>query len=262
MKTGGRRSGALEHSGHDYEELLDRWKSLIQRIGWKSCLLFEESAIPVLVIHNEAADEALEGGYYLSAGVHGDECAPVWGLLEWAEAHLANMKSSPVVIFPCLNPYGLIKNTRQDRHGIDLNRYFQDSRIPLIAKWQEFLSGRCFDVAINLHEDYDAAGIYLYELASSAPQGDSYLAACEEIIPRETAEVVDGSDFENGLLRRETSEEEMQRIAEEELDGWPEAIYLYLNHVKDSFTFETPSERDLEKRIATHRRFLEAVMEA
>ena len=93
----------LEHSGHDYEKLLARWKSLTQRIGWKCSLLSEESALPVLVIQNEAAAEARGGGHYLSAGVHGDECAPVWGLLEWAEAHLANMKSSPVVIFPCLN---------------------------------------------------------------------------------------------------------------------------------------------------------------
>ena len=262
MKTGSKRSGVPEHSGHDYEKLLARWKSLTQRIGWKCSLLSEESALPVLVIQNEAAAEARGGGHYLSAGVHGDECAPVWGLLEWAEAHLANMKSSPVVIFPCLNPYGLIKNTRRDGQGIDLNRSFQDSKIPLVAKWQEFLSGRSFDVAVNLHEDYDTAGIYLYELARSAPTGDFHLSACEEIIPRETADVVDGSDFENGLLRRDTSEEEMQRIVEEELDGWPEAIYLYLNHVRDSFTFETPSERGLEKRIATHRRFLEAVLGA
>ena len=262
MKTGSKRSGVLEHSGHDYEKLLARWESLIKRIGWKCSLLSEESALPVLVIQNEAAAEARGGGCYLSAGVHGDECAPVWGLLEWAEAHLVNMKSSPVVIFPCLNPYGLIGNTRRDGQGIDLNRSFQDVGVPLIASWQEFLEGRSFDVGINLHEDYDAGGVYLYELTRSESRGEACLAACEGIIPRETADVVDGSDFENGLLKRETSEIEMRRLVNEELDGWPEGVYLYLNHVKDSFTFETPSEANLEKRIATHRCFLEAIIGA
>ena len=86
------------------------------------------------------------------------------------------------------------------------------------------------------------------------------MAAGEDLISRETAAVGDGSDFENGLLRREASEEEMRRVVEEDLDGWPEAIYLYLECAKDSFTFETPSEMDLDTRIATHRRFLEAVI--
>ena len=72
--------------------------------------------------------------------------------------------------------------------------------------------------------------------------------------------MVDGSEFANGLLRRKASEEEMRRVVDQDLDGWPEAIYLYLERAKDSFTFETPSEMDLDKRIATHRRFLEAVI--
>ncbi|NRB73141.1 MAG: M14 family metallocarboxypeptidase [Verrucomicrobiales bacterium] len=250
----------LGHSGHDYGQLQARWEDLAKRVGWRLTILSEESGYPVLALENAAAVEKVGGGSYLSAGVHGDECAPVWGLLDWAKEKLSELDDKPVVIFPCLNPYGLIENTRRDGNGIDLNRHFQDPSVPLIAAWQEFLEGRRFDVAVNLHEDYDAGGIYLYELARSESPGHRLLAACEDLISRETAAVVDGSDFENGLLRREASEEEMRRVVEEDLDGWPEAIYLYLECAKDSFTFETPSEMDLDTRIATHRRFLEAVI--
>ena len=250
----------LGHSGHDYGQLEARWKDLAKRVGWKLTIFSEESGYSVLALENAAAVEQVVGGSYLSAGVHGDECAPVWGLLDWAEEKLSKLDDKPVVIFPCLNPYGLIENTRRDGNGIDLNRHFQDPNIPLIAAWQGFLEERCFDIAVNLHEDFDAGGIYLYELARSESPGHRLLAACEDLISRETAAVVDGSEFANGLLRRKASEEEMRRVVDQDLDGWPEAIYLYLERAKDSFTFETPSEMDLDKRIATHRRFLEAVI--
>ena len=123
-----------------------------------------------------------------------------------------------------------------------------------------FLQGKSFDVAVNLHEDYDATGIYLYELARSESPGDELLAACEEIIPRASDPEIEGNTFENGLLKRNVSEEALREAVDDELDGgWPEAIWLFLYHAHDAFTFETPSEMALERRIETHRRFLTAV---
>ncbi|MCG8602612.1 MAG: DUF2817 domain-containing protein, partial [Verrucomicrobiales bacterium] len=111
-----------------------------------------------------------------------------------------------------------------------------------------------------LHEDYDATGTYLYELARSGSIGHRLLSACEKWVGRETAEQVDGSEFDNGLLRREVDEKSLQEIVESDLGGgWPEAIWLYLHHARDSFTFETPSELDLSRRIAAHREFLTAL---
>ena len=251
----------MSHSGHDYDHLQKRWEALVARLGWKSTVLLEDSGHPVLAIENEAARRNEGGGIYLSAGVHGDECAPVWGLLEWAEESVESLSDDePLVILPCLNPYGLVENTRRTQQGVDLNRHFQDKTVPLIERWQRYLEGRYFDLAVNLHEDFDAGGIYLYELTRSDSPGDALLAVCEGIIPRETSSTVDGSDFENGLLKRETTEAEIQRVVDEDLDGWPEAIYLYMNHSKDAYTFETPSEMDLERRIEAHRVFLSAVI--
>jgi hypothetical protein len=241
---------------HSYTDLKDRWDSLTKRNGWHSIELQSNSEYPVLAIENDAARKTTSGGFYLSAGVHGDECAPVWALLKWAESieSSAPLNSRPLVILPCLNPYGLLENTRLDSRGTDLNRNFQNADLPLIGEWQRLLQGRQFDLAVNLHEDYDAAGIYLYELSRNPSIGDTLLHACEEIIPRETASEIDGTDMVNGLLERT---DDIERIANEELGGWPESIWLYLKHSTNACTFETPSEMDLDRRIKAHRLFIE-----
>lgn len=245
-------------SGHDFEFLVEEWDRLCRDRGWKQTVIAEVDGYPVLAVENGIASEGGKDGIYVSAGVHGDECAPPWALLEWAESLAEGDGIRPMVLFPCLNPVGIIDNTRVDQDGVDLNRNFQNPDIPVIGAWQKFLEGRSFQVALNLHEDYDATGIYLYELARSESIGDSLLASCEDLIRRETSDLVDGSDFQNGLMQREVDDESLREVVERDLEGgWPEAIWLYLHYSKDSFTFETPSEMALDRRVATHRRFLE-----
>ncbi len=225
-------------------------------------ILHEIGGYPVIALLNEQAAAGDEGGLYVSTGVHGDECAPPWALLQWAESDPSVLRDVPAVMIPCFNPVGLLENTRHDGEGVDLNRNFQNSQLPLIASWQKFLEGRKFSMALNLHEDYDATGIYLYEIADDGSPGDEFMSACQDIIPRETADLVDGSDFENGMLIHEADRDDLLRIVEEDLGGgMPEAIYLYLNHARSSITFETPSEMDKARRIATHLKFLEVVSE-
>lgn len=252
---------ALSHSGHDFEELISRWRTLAHELELKETVISVEGGYEVFAFENQlAVPRCQAGGLYVSAGVHGDECAPPWALLQWVEAEPEILSEKPVVIFPCLNPYGFVGNTRHDHAGMDLNRNFQDESVPLIGKWQEFLEDREFDLAINLHEDYDAMGIYLYEVVRTESRGDALLRACAELIQTETAATVDGSEFKNGLLSHSTNDADLQRIIDEDLEGGcPEALWLAMHHATDSFTFETPSELGLPVRIAAHRRFLEEV---
>lgn len=255
---------SLGHSGHDIERLLERWDTLSKKRGWARTQLGEENGKPIWAFETRAQEtgslesSSLENSRqaYLSAGVHGDECAPVWALLQWAEAGGTEMGAN-LVLVPCFNPVGIIENTRINGEGIDLNRHFQNRELDLIRTWQDYLEGRRFEVALNLHEDYDAGGIYLYEVARENPRGEAILAACESLLPRETSETVDGSPFENGLL---SHDEDVTDVIENDLEGgWPEALYLYVYHAVNSYTFETPSEFSLDQRIAAHRRCLETL---
>lgn len=61
------------------------------------------------------------------AGIHGDEPLSVRVLARW----LAYLKNNPslwqhttVALMPCLNPDGLLRNTRKNAWGVDLNRNY------------------------------------------------------------------------------------------------------------------------------------------
>lgn len=255
------------HSGHDYEHLWQRWQALSKAHNWTCSVLAEAGAFPILQIEHvpqggaHAWQSPAEGlpTCYFSAGVHGDECAAVWGLLSWAEQQADRLSDHPFLIFPCFNPHGLVNNTRHDQDGVDLNRIFHDPTHPVIGRWQAALAGRCFDRSVHLHEDYDATGIYLYELCRETSLGEDLIRSCEDIISRERDGLVDGREFISAV--RCAGEAEVHMIVHEELDGgMPEAIHLFLNHAISSFTFESPSEFDLVRRIEVQRRFLDAVM--
>ncbi len=243
-------------SPHDYDALFHRWRSVAAALDLRNEVLCEIGGLPVLHVENELSARREVGGVYLSTGVHGDECAPVWALLEWIATNPPILRERPVKLFPCLNPIGFRANTRFDGSGTDLNRSFTDPSLPLIAAWQKSMSDHRFDLSLSLHEDYDASGIYLYELTRRASVGHALLSACETHLPRESSTEIDGSKFDRGLLVRSA---EVERVVADQLGGgYPEAILLFLHHADSSLTFETPSERDLSLRMAAHFAFLDA----
>jgi len=218
--------------------------------------LAEVGGYPVTVLSRDE-DGGQPSGLYLSAGVHGDEPAGVLGLLGWAERNTPFLKSRPVVIFPCLNPWGLFHNSRFDPAGRDLNRSFDRRRIAPVRQWRVFMRGRRFGLAVVLHEDYESRGIYLYE--STRPGlaiGDAILEGAEAWIPRHVGGI-DGRKLRHGILRRARG---LDRIARE-IDGLPEAIALALHHAPAALTFETPSEFSLYHRVMAQEAFLEALAE-
>lgn len=238
--------------GHDVPFLVRRWKLLARRAKLRVTVLSEEAGYPVIALSSDG--KYVEDGLYLSAGIHGDESGAVLGLLEWCEDHVEFLQSITVVILPILNPWGLMNNTRLDHKGRDLNRSFDGRRGP-IGALRTFLQGRRFAIAASLHEDYDAHGIYVYEIG---PRGysiaDDLLAGAESEIPRHVGNV-EGRRSKQGVLRRSRG---LRKIAQE-IDGMPESIYLYLHHAEIALTYETPSEFSLWRRVRAQRAFLEGV---
>ncbi len=245
----------VSHQAHDAGALIRRWRRAAHGAGWRSRALDHAGSWPVLAFDSPAAAAGERGGLYLSAGMHGDEPAPAWGLLEWFEAECGRLGGRPVSIVPCFNPHGFVANTRTDHRGEDLNRQFHRADHPLVAAWRGWLGARPFRLGICLHEDYDARGTYCYELTrrGSPPLGDRLLAACDDILPREHRARIDGRRAAHGLIRRSS--------LPGNLPGHPEAIALHLHHAAHNLTFETPSEFCLHDRIRAHRAFLDAVLQ-
>ena len=98
-----------------------------------------------------------------------------------------------------------------------------------------------------LHEDFDAQGLYLYEVQRARPYwGEPLLAAARQTIAPDPRSKIDGRTARTGVIRRRIDHKRFARM------GWPEAIHLHLHHADRSFTVETPSEFALEQRVAAH----------
>ena len=252
-----------QHSAHDFEAVLLRWEKIAAAANLRKTILADdEGGFPVIVFETSTTPDA-ESGLYLCAGVHGEEPAGVWGLIDWAEEHIEELRDSiGAVIFPCFNPSGLVANTRHDHAGRDLNRLFQDDSIPLMKAWRQFMADRKFRLALQLHEDYDARGIYMYELTREGEAfGNSVFQRIESIIPRDIRPEIEGNDFENGILLGTDIDIE-ERVEEELGGGYPEAIYVFISHAHFSLTFETPSEFSLWERVQSHRKFISEAISA
>lgn len=227
---------------------------LAREAGCRVGVLCEVEGLPVITLESAAAQEGLPAAY-LSSGVHGDEPGAAWGLLTWAEKQVRELKRGSFLIAPCLNPVGLTLNTRADHRGIDINRRFHDAKDVICGPWQRWITNKAMRFGLCLHEDYDAQGIYLYELNHARQTaGHGIIERCARVIAPDPRRNIDGQRARGGVIRR--------RTLPTHLPGMPEAIELHQRGCPLTLTFETPSEFDLDTRVRAQAGFIKAAMEA
>jgi hypothetical protein len=196
----------------------------------------------------------------LSAGGHGDEPAGPWALLSLARDGLLDDRFA-YRIWACTNPSGYALGTRANAEGNDINRSFNgggktpESRAIVVAN-----RDRRFELAIDLHEDFEAEGFYCYEpvIAGEAPLGASLVRALDdEGFPVATLD--DAFDLgyppEAHHLRllergRVLPDPDAERAF---FDGTPYSLYMLRRAARRALTLESPRVRTWEERIAMHR---------
>jgi predicted deacylase len=181
---------------------------------------------------------------YLSSGIHGDEPAGPLTLCQLLKEN-SLPRHHHYTIFPVLNPAGLLLNTRENSDGCDLNRDYDhpsSEEIRFHTKWID-ANIQSIDIGIHLHEDWESAGFYLYEVNfhQHKTYGEAMLKATARHIPTDTATEIDGRPAVNGMIRPDH--------IPEDLDGLPEALYLLKKFNCLNYTLETPSSLPIEKRI-------------
>lgn len=184
---------------------------------------------------------------YLSAGIHGDEPAPPLALLRLLE-HGSFGDHANWFLCPLLNPVGFLRRTRENAEGIDLNRDYRALRsleIQAHARWLQRQPN--FDLAICVHEDWEAKGFYLYEL--NPRQRPSFAVAMisevMNVCPIESSRIIDGREVAEPGIIRPLGDPELREL-------WPESLYLRAHHTPLGYTIETPSSLPLAQRIAAH----------
>jgi hypothetical protein len=197
----------------------------------------------------------------LSAAVHGDEPAGAWALLALVRDGLLDPRFA-YRIWPCLNPTGFDARTRANAEGADVNRSFGGGgRTPEAKAVTTADRDRRFALTIDLHEDHEGDGFYLYETALP-PWASRYAAPVTAAVAEAGFPLqVFGPDFELGPPGSEAAQTRMpgsvvvDAAAEAPFYGrdLPAGLVTVRRSTPCALTFETPLQRSPAERIAMHR---------
>ena len=181
---------------------------------------------------------------YLSAGIHGDEPAACEALVRLLEAGHFDDRATWFIV-PMLNPTGFTRAQRENADGLDLNRDYRHLQSAEIRGHVAWLQAQPrFDLTLCLHEDWEAAGFYLYELnpALRPSLAPSLLDAAQQHLPIDVGAMIDGRAVAAPGIIRPEADPRLREL-------WPEAIYLRAHHTELSYTLETPSAFPLSQRV-------------
>lgn len=221
----------------------------------------------------------------VSAGVHGDEPAGVYAIVDFLE-HEAGQYADKVnlCVFPCMNPGGFEANTRHTMSGVDLNRSFDDEEsakqetfaveVFTMKEWMEYYHPQV-RLALDLHENNPDA---FEEDIEEADGGDvpeetvraCYLyESCYDTRRRIGRQLIDALPYSAAVCLLPTIEGE---VNDRGVIAYPEArknakfrttldAYVAERWTDHTIVTETPVIWSMEKRIAVQRLWLRRALD-
>ena len=201
----------------------------------------------------------------ISAGIHGDEPAGVEAVIRFLTDISQGspiLRSVDITLFPCNNPYGYEAGKRSNGNGNDLNREFRrkkpDAEVLLIKRG---LAGRSFDLSLELHEDVDSPGFYLYELKKDAEFsfGKDIIDVISEKYPINLNDEIEGMRANGGVISLKGIESEIKEMIQKRR-RWPQALYQFNCGTRHCITCETPVNIRMEERANMHLLVLEYLL--
>lgn len=227
------------------DQLIADLRSAAQAAGFSTSVYGTAGNFPLLgFVRLSLERQRTQRAVYLSSGIHGDEPAGPLALLELLQER-ALPEQHDLFICPLMNPNGLAAGTRWNQDGIDLNRDYTDFTALEIQTHRDWAHANIkdLDIALHLHEDWEAKGFYLYELnfSEEPSRAKTILEAVNGILPIEQSTHIDGHNAKEGVIRP-------SHLTEIE-DGLPEAVYFKMHFGGINYTLETPSDLALSQRI-------------
>ena len=231
----------------DYSEIVQRLRALPRR-QWRVEQTGQVWGYPFFRVRRQVHRNAPT--VLLTAGIHGEEPGSVEGALRWLESGESTKWRVNWFVLPCINPYGWERNQRRNAQRRDINRQFRNANdCPEAELVKKLVKGHRFLFSVDLHEDVDAPGYYLYELRHGPPFiGERIVHAVGRVIRVNRDKVIDGHPATGpGLIRRDARVDWLNRRRR-----WPMAFHLFLNCTDHILGSETPVCFSLDLRASAH----------
>ena len=185
----------------------------------------------------------------ISAGIHGDEPGGIESILNFLKnsEYLDYINEWEITLLPCINPYGYEFGTRTNHQGKDLNRLFKLKNPPEEVVFAQSILETDFKLIIDLHEDNESHGYYLYQTGLSKTYekiGLEILNSLEGIMPINLETEIAGSQADQGIIGKE-----LEILS---MDWWPMALYGLSKGTQMCLTLETSSLFDMKTRVYAH----------
>ncbi len=244
----------------EYSQLLQRVASAIESAEQASIALHEISsdgpsyALLKVILGVGNPRKAL-----LTAGIHGDEPGGVEALCEFFEKPLYRewARRWELTLLPCLNPWGYEYHRRAIHDGRDLNREFKSRQPPPEVRFvQSLLDVGRYELSLDLHDDADSSGYYLYQTLDSDEESKAsafILHRVTHVMPINRESEIEGRPARNGVIRRP--------CAPPDMDWWPLAVYALEHGVKHNFTLEAGRASLIQVQIDAHLAAIDAALE-
>lgn len=194
----------------------------------------------------------------ITAGIHGDEPIGVEALCTFLDKGLYRSWAHQweLTVLPCVNPWGYEHRRRTDQDGRDLNREFKSKHPPSEVRFLQSLDFGRYELSLDLHDDVDSAGYYLYQTLNSDEEAKAsafILDRVSRVMPINRDSAIEGRSVRHGVIRRP--------CAPPEMDWWPLAVYALERGVKHNFTLEVGTASSPQARIDAHLVALDAALE-
>ncbi len=194
---------------------------------------------------------------YINGGTHGDEPAGTEGALAFLETGCEEwLDRFRFFVIPCLNPYGYVHNTRWNVQDVDINWAFLRDDVPEIGLLKRFIRGRKFAAIMDLHEDWESPGYYLYEqVRGMAPAGPPITQQVSGVCPLNTQTTIEGETALNGVIFPNL------QVEKRRLGGGVPIVLFKQSYTDRLITSETPSALAMDVRVQAHLVALETMLE-
>ena len=238
----------------DYNDVVRRTEALSQ-LGVRIDVLDRINGFPV-VCATLCTDPALPA-IYVNGGTHGDEPAGTEGALVFLETGCTQwLDRFRFFVIPCLNPYGYVHNTRSNAQDVDINWAFLRDDVPEIGLLKRFIRGRKFAAVLDLHEDWESPGYYLYEqVRGLPPAGPRITKQVSGVCPLNTHPEIEGETALNGVIFPNLEVEKRR------LGGGVPIVLFKQSYTDRLITSETPSTMAMDVRVQAHLAALKTMLE-